>query len=80
MTELALWMQVKRFKMCVVTNGSFTLSDAETETYTDKMCKEPMEICNSVGIGSAQTLPNIIIEPNCISLDLVVLQCEYTIS
>ena len=35
------------------------------------MCPEPMEICIGIGLGSVQTLSNIIIEPHSISFSLV---------
>ena len=45
------------------------------------MCTEPMEICIGLGLGSVQTLPNIIIEPKSIGVGLCLglYQCNRTI-
>ena len=69
----------------VLHNGKFTLPDTDTETDTDKICIEPKEICIGLSLGSVWTLPNIIIEPNCIGLcpclglALGLVQCEHTV-
>ena len=67
---------------------SFTLPDNDTytETDTDKMFTEIMDICISLGLGPLKPLPSIIIKPNStgtginLGLGLGLGQCKHSMN
>ena len=48
----------------------YTIRQCHTETQTDKICTELMEICIGLGVGEVKTFRHITIEPNSLGLGI----------
>ena len=46
----------------------YTIRQCYTETQTDKICTELMEICIGLGVGAVKIYPHITTEPNSLGL------------